>query len=142
MNNCKAEFFVIREIIGAIKRASNTNVGGVFFKKEPFFDRDTERSTVSDWRIEIGTPGIKMRIEMHESHWTMLLSDRPQRSQSNRMVTAQDHWAFHSVNQLQYAGLYLPERCRNIERIAINVASIDDLHILKRGHLECRIVRT
>ena len=61
---------------------------GVVLDQQPLLEGPPEDRAVRGRRVEVGVPGVQVRVEMHQRDRAVLRGDRPQHRQRDRMVAA------------------------------------------------------
>jgi hypothetical protein len=74
-------------VVRTVELPAQPHLQNVRFGEQPFLDGASHRRAVRILRSPILIPGIGVRVELHESHGSMLGMDSAQNGEQNRMIT-------------------------------------------------------
>src|SRR5215470_6492180 len=106
---------------------TDADVDAVLLQEQPFLGGAPERRAVGERRAEIGLPGIKVGIEVHEGYRPEPLPGHPEQRVGDGMVAADRQQVRGPGQQPGRGRLDLVDRLLNVERVARDVARVRDL---------------
>ncbi len=113
----------------------------VVLDQQVLFERPAKWGAVRHRCVEVGVPGVQVRVEVHERKRTVKSPKRPKVRQGHRVVAAdRDEFACALADDVAHAVLDLATGFRDVERRDRHVSGIDDLHLLQRRHAEIDVI--
>ena len=134
------EIRVLGEVRLLEQRAADADVHGPAPQQEPLLGGPAEGGAVGHTGAEVRVPCVEVGVEVEHRDRAVPGVDGAEHGQRDRVVAAERDQAAPGAEQLARGGLDLLHRLRDRERIAGDVAGVDDL-VPERLGVELRVVR-
>src|SRR5215469_16634644 len=136
----EAEPLVVIEVAAAVDRAADADVDRVVLDQQVLLEGPPEDRAVGGRGVEVGVPGIQVRVEVHQRDLAVLADDRAQHRQRDRVVAANGDDLPAAVHQIARVPGDLLHRRVDRERGDRHVPRIDDLDLAERGAVQLDVV--
>ena len=119
----------------AVHGAADADLDVLRGSDDLLFDGATERRPVEVLAAEVVTPGVDVRVELDERQRPVLLRNRAQARQRDRVIAADDQRRRAGVEDPRHPAFDRRVGRLNAHRRRVDVAGIDDRQLLERRDL-------
>jgi hypothetical protein len=132
-DGAEAEPGVVGQIGPVVQRATDADVHRVVLDQEFLLEGTAEDGAVRDGRVEVGVPGVQVRVEVDERDRPVLPDHGTQHRQGDRMVPADRDDGAAAGDQFGRVGADLLHRRIDGERGDRDVPGVHHLDLTERA---------